>query len=149
MAAVSVNTLRFEDIREGMSASFRTVIEAKDIDAFAQLTGDVCPLHVDRDFAQSKGFAKRVVHGALLDGYISRLFGVQMPGANCLLQSTRSNYRAPAFEGDEIEFEVRVKQVSEAAQAVVATTSAVNVANGQQLMTGQVQFGFTDAAPGE
>jgi 3-hydroxybutyryl-CoA dehydratase len=149
MASPDVNALRLEDIYEGRTASFQVVVSGKDIDTFAQLTGDVSPLHMDNRFAQSRGFPKRLVHGALLDGFVSKLFGVYLPGCTCLLQSIKSSYVSPAFEGDKIQFEAHIKTISEAARAVIATTRVTNVANGDLLMRGQVQFGFTDEAPFE
>ncbi|MCW9034200.1 MAG: MaoC family dehydratase [Rhodospirillales bacterium] len=138
-----METFSFEDIYEGMSATLVVHIKEADIDTFAKLTGDVSPLHMDQGFSNERGFSGRVAHGALLNGYISHLCGVHLPGQNCLLQSIKSNFLAPVIADDEIEFVVKVKQISEAADVVIATTSAVNFHTGQEVMRGQVQFGFT------
>lgn len=135
--------LSIEDIHEGMSAAITAIISERDIDAFAQLTGDFSPLHMDHEFAIKRSFAGRVVHGALLNGYISRLCGVHLPGQNCLVQSIKSNFLVPVIAGDEIEFELKVKLISEGTSVVIAITTATNTKTEQKVMSGQVQFGFT------
>jgi len=141
-----VQSLTIDDVYEGQEASFKTTILGQDIEIFARLTGDVSPLHMNQEFAENRGFKARVAHGALLCGYISRLFGVHLPGENCLLQSVKVNFIAPAQEGDEIEVKTMIKQVSHATRTIVAAVSIENVKTGQVLVRGKVQAGFTNSA---
>jgi 3-hydroxybutyryl-CoA dehydratase len=141
-----VQTLTIEDIEEGQRVSFTTTIDEVAIDAFADLTGDISPLHMDADFARGRGFERRVAHGALLGGYVSRLFGVHMPGRNCLLQSLRLTFQKPAYAGDEIEVEAEVAQLSPAVSVMVAKVTIRRVADGERLASGQAQIGFTAGA---
>jgi 3-hydroxybutyryl-CoA dehydratase len=136
-------SLTLEDIKEGQQASFRTRIDRASVEAFAALTGDISPLHMDDEFAVGRGFDRRVVHGALLGGYVSRLVGVFLPGRNGLLQSMRLKFLKPAYVGDEIEVIGVVTQVSHAVSAMVADVAINRVVDGERLVTGQVQTGFT------
>ena len=135
--------LTIDDISEGQVASFRTTIDQAAVDAFAALTGDTNPLHTDERFAKRRGFDRRVVHGALLGGYVSRLIGLELPGTNCLLQSMRMKFLKPAYVDDEIEVKVIVTQVSRAVAVMVADVIISRVSDGERLATGQVQTGFT------
>ena len=128
---------------EGKTASAVLTITAGDIDAFAALTGDSNPLHMDAEFAQERGFNRRVVHGMLLCGYVSRVFGMELPGQRCLIHSVRANFAAPAYEGDTIEVTVTITQESQDLGALVAKFSIVNVATAIQLVRGQAQLGLT------
>jgi 3-hydroxybutyryl-CoA dehydratase len=136
-------SLTLADIEEGQRASFRTTIDRASVEAFAALTGDISPLHMDDEFAVGRGFDRRVVHGALLGGYVSRLVGVFLPGRNGLLQSMRLKFLKPAYVGDEIEVVGVVTQVSPAVFVMVADVTITRVADGERLATGQVQTGFT------
>jgi 3-hydroxybutyryl-CoA dehydratase len=136
-------SLTLADIKEGQQASFRTRIDRASVEAFAVLTGDISPLHMDDEFAVGRGFDRRVVHGALLGGYVSRLVGVFLPGRNGLLQSMRLKFLKPAYVGDEIEVIGVVTQVSHAVSAMVADVAINRVVDGERLVTGQVQTGFT------
>lgn len=138
-----VHSLTLDDLTEGQETSFRTTIDRASVETFAALTGDINPLHMDDGFAVGRGFERRVVHGALLGGYVSRLVGVFLPGRNCLLQSMRLKFLKPAYIGDEIEVTAVVTQVSRAVSVMVADVAINRVTNGERLATGQVQTGFT------
>ena len=59
--------LYFEDMEVGRSwVSPRRTLGDADIAAFAGVSGDFNPLHVDEVFAAEAGFGRRVVHGALV-----------------------------------------------------------------------------------
>jgi 3-hydroxybutyryl-CoA dehydratase len=143
MADNLINALTLDDFHEGLSDTIRVTVSSSDIDAFAALTGDTSPLHMDVEFANSRGFEKRVAHGALICGYTSRLFGVHFPGKNCIVHSLRANFISPVYEGDEIDIRAEVKQVSEAAGVVVLSISATHIASNEVKMRGQAQIGFT------
>ena len=138
-----IAALRPEDIAVGAFASFEQRIEAADIDAFARLTGDVSPLHMDAAFARSRGFRDRVVHGVLLAGYVSRLFGVHLPGRDCLLQSLNLKWLQPVCAGDAVRFTATVAQISAPARAMMAEVTVENAETGEMVAKGKVQAGFT------
>lgn len=142
-----IASYRPEDINVGDSVSFEHRIEASDIDAFARLTGDVSPLHMDADFARSRGFRDRVAHGVLLGGYVSRLFGVHLPGRDCLLQSINLKWLQPVCAGDRLRFTATVGQISAPAKAMLAEVVIENTETGVTVARGKVQAGFTDAVP--
>jgi acyl dehydratase len=59
--------LHFEDLEVGVAwrSGGRTVTEA-DIAAFAGVSGDFNPIHVDAEYAAGTVFGQRVAHGALV-----------------------------------------------------------------------------------
>lgn len=139
----SAAILKISDISEGMTAAFEKTILEKDIDGFAALTGDYSPLHMESAFARARGFSGRVAHGVLICGYLSRLFGMYLPGSDCLLQSTQIKWLRPCCAGDTISLSAIVVQVSPVANAVVAEVKVVNTETDEVLAKGKVQFGFT------
>ncbi len=142
-----IANLRPEDIEPGASVSIVHCITAADIDAFAALTGDVSPLHMDADFARARGFRDRVAHGVLLSGFVSRLFGVHLPGRDCIIHSMTMKWACPACLGDHVRFTATVTQISAAAGAMVAEVAVENVLTNKILAKGKVQAGFTRGAP--
>jgi acyl dehydratase len=66
--------LYFEDLSPGMSfkSAARTVTEA-DIVAFAGLSGDYNPLHIDEEFAKTTVHGGRIAHGLLVLSILSGL----------------------------------------------------------------------------
>ena len=65
----------FEDLELGMEASFAKTVSAGDTQAFAEITGDWNPVHLDADFAAKTVFRQPIAHGILTAGYISAVFG--------------------------------------------------------------------------
>ena len=70
----------YEDVKVGEGAS---ITEAH-IVAFAGLTGDMNPLHVDAEYAAKSMFGERIAHGMLVAGLISAVLGTQLPGPNSI-----------------------------------------------------------------
>lgn len=56
----------------GSTVSFTRTISESDINRFAALTGDFSPNHVDEEFMKNSVYGKRIAHGALLVGFMSK-----------------------------------------------------------------------------
>jgi 3-hydroxybutyryl-CoA dehydratase len=104
-----MKTWTLEQLATGVAAEFERRIDDADVDAFAELSGDRSPLHVDRAFALRRGYRDRVVHGALLAGLVSRLVGTELPGRNALLLRIRLDFPAPTFPGEAVTIRVEVR----------------------------------------
>ncbi|HEX7070639.1 MAG TPA: MaoC family dehydratase [Rhodothermales bacterium] len=109
----------YEELEVGLEARFDRTITVADVDAFAELTGDRNPLHVDAAYARSQGFADRVVHGALLGGLVSNLVGMNLPGWRSLLLSVKLDFPAPTYPGDTVTAIATVDSLHEAQQIVM------------------------------
>lgn len=55
----------------GERAEFRKTISEADLLAFAEITGDHDPIHVDEAYAARSNFGRRIAHGALVMGLLS------------------------------------------------------------------------------
>ncbi|MCK5701122.1 MAG: hypothetical protein KAI29_08220 [Cyclobacteriaceae bacterium] len=58
--------------QEGCSVTFAKTVGERDINLFAKITGDFSPNHVNEEFMKNSVFGKRIAHGALLVGYMSK-----------------------------------------------------------------------------
>lgn len=79
-----------------------------DVDLFAQASGDYNPIHLDKDYAKTSIFGKRILHGFLGGSVFSKYFGTTYPGPGTIyLKQTMTFYR-PMFIENEYEaiFEV-------------------------------------------
>jgi 3-hydroxybutyryl-CoA dehydratase len=101
----------FEDLELGMQASFAKAVSAADILAFAEITGDWNPVHLDADYAAKTIFREPIAHGMLTAGYISAVFGSQLPGPGAIYVSQTLNFRAPVRIGDRVVAKVRVVEL--------------------------------------
>jgi 3-hydroxybutyryl-CoA dehydratase len=111
MTLVTRHAYAFEDLEIGMEASFAKTVSEADIIAFAEVTGDKNPVHLDRKFAEKTIFGKPIAHGMLTASYISAVFGMEMPGPGAIYISQTLNFRAPVTSGDQVIAKVRVMEL--------------------------------------
>jgi acyl dehydratase len=97
----------------GDSAEITRTIEQADIDAFASVTGDHNPVHVDEEFAKTTRFGKRIAHGMLTASLISAVLANKLPGEGSVYLGQTLKFVAPVFPGDEITARVTVKEIRE------------------------------------
>src|SRR6478609_5894253 len=118
--------LFLEDLSVGQSAQLvRTVTEA-DITAFADVTGDTNPVHLDADYAATTSFGERIAHGMLSAGYISAVLGTTLPGPGAIYLSQSLAFKRPVKIGDEVTARVTVTAIDDAkARVTFATTCLV------------------------
>jgi 3-hydroxybutyryl-CoA dehydratase len=92
----------YDDIKIGDKASFSKTITESDIDAFAELSGDNNPIHIDEEFAKNSMFKTRIAHGFLCGSLFSTVMGTILPGINSIYLSQEMNFKAPVKIGDTI-----------------------------------------------
>jgi acyl dehydratase len=111
-----------DPIRPGDTASVEHVFTTDDVAAFARLSGDDNPIHLDADAARAAGFEREVVHGVLVTSLISRLLGTRLPGPGTILLGQELRYRRPVHPGDRLTATVEVTSVREDKPVIVLRT---------------------------
>jgi 3-hydroxybutyryl-CoA dehydratase len=101
----------FEDLSVGQEASISNTVTADVISAFAAVSGDRNPVHVDADYAATTMFKEPIAHGMLSAAYISAVFGMQLPGPGAIYISQTLNFKAPVKIGDEVVTTVKVAEL--------------------------------------
>jgi len=103
-----LNGYYFEDLSVGMSATFAKTVTEADIAAFAGVSGDFNPVHINEEFAKDTMFKGRIAHGMLSAAFISTVFGMKMPGPGCIYVSQLLKFKAPVKIGDTVTAKVEV-----------------------------------------
>ncbi len=138
---IAENTI--DDFSIGQAFSFTVSLTTADVERFAQLSGDINPLHMDDDFARQRGFRGRVVHGLLLAGYLSKMVGVYFPGKHAVLHSVNINFLSPVYINDTINIECTVHQISVSTETLILKVVMKSMDGNTVVMRGKVQVGFT------
>src|SRR4051812_43826079 len=110
----------------GDSRSLTHTFTHDELRAFANLTGDDNPLHVDPEFAARSSAGGQVVHGMLAASFVSTLIGVHIPGNGALWNAFEVNWRKMIRIGDTLRFTARVTAVQVATRTLDMEISAVN-----------------------
>jgi 3-hydroxybutyryl-CoA dehydratase len=101
----------FEELEVGMRAEYRRVVTQADVVQFAEVSGDVNPLHLDPDFAGRTMFKGPIVHGMYSAGMISAVIGTRLPGPGCVYMTQSLRFHAPVHAGDEVVASVSVVEL--------------------------------------
>jgi 3-hydroxybutyryl-CoA dehydratase len=125
----------FEDLAVGQEASLSNTVSDKDIAAFAEVSGDRNPVHLDEAYAASTMFKGRIAHGMLSAAYISAVFGMELPGPGAIYISQTLNFKAPVKIGDTVVTTVKLAElVPEKKRARFETVCSVN---GKPVLAGE------------
>ena len=121
--------------KEGDGYSFKRYISVDDVQRFAEIVGDLNPIHLDAEFAEKSFFKKRIVHGAFLAGLISKVLGMDFPGQGTVYLLQNSVFKRPVYVDSEILVEVKVTQVIAGKRRLVLDTIILN-SEGETCLTG-------------
>jgi len=119
----------------GDGFSFERHISAEDVRQFAEVVGDLNPIHLDAEFAENSFFKKRIVHGAFLAGLISKILGMDFPGQGTVYISQNSVFKRPVYVDTTVKVEVKVTEVMTEKRRLVLETNVLNE-NGEICLTG-------------
>lgn len=92
----------------GSVARRERLITEQDIAAFAELSGDYSPIHMDEEYAKNTRFKGRIAHGMMTAGFISAVLGTELPGEGTIYLSQTLNFLAPVRIGETVVVEVEV-----------------------------------------
>ncbi len=119
---LDLNVLCYEDIAVGDTHSFERYIDEKIIHAFADMSGDMNPLHMDETYARKTQFGGRIAHGMLAASFFSALVGMRCPGRNALYLSQELRFKNPITMNTKITVSGRVIAKSDTARIITLYT---------------------------
>ena len=111
-------TIAIEELEVGMSRSRAKVFRDAEIRAFADVSSDHNPVHLDDDYAADTMFGGRIAHGMLTASLISAVIGEQLPGHGTIYLGQTLKFLGPVHPGDEVVAEVTVADIDHAKRRV-------------------------------
>lgn len=136
----------FSEIEEDSELSHRYTVDETVYDALVSTFNDRSPIHVDENYAKAEGFADRVMHGAILNGFLSHFVGMVFPGKRSLIASVNISYRNPFYLNDEIQLTSRVRQKVESVRTIMMDVKFSNAATDLIVATAKVQVVIRDGS---
>jgi acyl dehydratase len=114
--------------RVGDTAAMTRAFSAEDVAAFAAITGDDNPVHLDEAHAATTRFGRRIVHGVLTAGLISAVLGTRLPGPGCYYLGQTLRFKGPVFIDAPVKAEVEIIAIREDKPIVTLRTSCTTEA---------------------
>ena len=105
------NKIPLEEIEIGMNVSYSQTITDADTKAFAGISGDRNPVHLNEEYAENSRYKKRIAHGLMTASYFSALFGTKIPGEGCVYVSQSLQFKRPVYIGDTVTAIVEVTSI--------------------------------------
>lgn len=127
---------QFCDLHSGMKTSIQERISEQRLEEYVTITGDVNPLHVDENYAKKNGFLGKIVHGSLIEGIMSQIVGVHLPGENSLLLSLEAKFKKPLYLNEIFTVTGEITDILEAANCVKMAFIVVSDVSSETLSTG-------------
>ena len=123
-----------ERVAVGQTATFAKTVTESDVSAFAHLSGDDHPQHVDEEYARRTRFGQRIAHGALLVAYMSAAFThyvrrwldgrTEQPVIS--YGYDRIRFVKPVGFGETISIEHRIVEIDAPADKAIAQVTVTN-----------------------
>ncbi|MCC7054963.1 MAG: MaoC family dehydratase [Gemmatimonadaceae bacterium] len=120
----------------GQSAQLERTLAEADVVAFAAVTGDHNPVHLDEAAAASSPFGGRIVHGMLTASLFSTLLATELPGPGVIYLSQTLNFLRPVRLGDTVVARVEITAIDAARRRITLSTTVLN-ARGKPVVSGE------------
>ncbi|CAN6959975.1 Acyl dehydratase [Psychrobacter okhotskensis] len=111
------------DITVGMKVSNSHLITDEKIRAFATISEDYNPIHLDEEYAKNSKFGRRIAHGAMITSFFSALFATNLPGPGSIYVSQTTQFKKPVFINDTVFVEIEVMDIDVDRKRVYFLTS--------------------------
>ncbi len=138
-----MNSYKLNELSVGLTESFTVSITEEMMDKFIDITGDVSPIHVSSEYAQTHGFKARVCHGMLFGSMFSTLAGVYLPGEHCLLHSVETKFLNPVFPGDTLTVTGKITEIHNTFKTVTIKGNITNQ-DGKKVCKAVIQAGVRE-----
>lgn len=102
---------------------------------------DTNRIHTDEEIAKKLGFKGKVMHGGIINGFISNFIGVHFPGDLSLIHYVQIDYHSPLFLNDKVVITGKINQIIDSIKALVINLRITNN-EGTLLAKAKVQVGF-------
>jgi acyl dehydratase len=120
----------------GDTASISRTITDVEIHAFAEVSGDHNPLHLDDEYAAKTRFGRRIAHGMLNASLISAVLANELPGVGSVYLSQTLKFVKPVFPGDTVTARVTVIAIRDDKPFITLETVCVNQ-DGETVLKGE------------
>ena len=125
----------YDDIQIGQIASVTKTISEYDVYAYAGVTGDFNPVHINAPYAEGTFFKERIAHGMLTASFVSTVLGMYMPGPGTIFISNTASFLAPVRIGDTITATCEV--IEKLDKGKIRLKSTVTNQDGEVVLTGE------------
>jgi len=128
-------------MKKGDIFTHNFIVSEEVYNKFVELFMDRNPLHTDTAFSKSKGFRDKVMHGNILNGFLSFFIGECLLDKNVILHSQQITYSKPIYMNDRLSLIASIEDIYESVNAIVFKFYFQNQ-NSVKVAKGKIQIGL-------
>ena len=132
-----VQNVPYAELEVGQKASFQRTVGERDIQLFAEVSGDRNPVHLDAEYAAGTLFKERIAHGILSGALISAAIATTLPGPGTIYLGQNLRFTRPVKIGDQLTVELEVLEKLPKNRARIGTR--VLNQNGEAVVEGEAE----------
>jgi phosphate acetyltransferase len=133
-----IENITFDELQLGQSAQLVRTLTPQDIQAFAAVSGDTNPAHLDPEYANDTRFHGVIAHGMWGGALISAVLGTRFPGPGTIYLQQDLHFKRPVHVGDTLQVTVVVQAKDDEKQHVTLQCDIRNQ-HGQSVLDGQAR----------
>ena len=126
---------------KGAKFSRQFVVSQSVYDGFIQTFNDRNPYHVSDDAAREKGFAEKIMHGNILNGFLSYFIGECLPVKAVVIQSQEIKFHKPVYLNDTVTLIAEVADFHESVRPAEMSFHFLNQ-NNAKVARGKISIGL-------
>lgn len=124
-----MNLLENHPINElvvGQTATYSKTLTERDVILFAACSGDVNPVHLDKEYAATTPFGEPIGHGMWTGALVSAAIATRLPGPGSVYRSQSLSFKHPVKIGDAVTVTLTVSEIRERVKLVTLECEAHN-----------------------
>ena len=121
-----IENVTYNEITVGQSARLIRSLRLEDIQAFAAVSGDINPSHMDPEYAKDTLYQGVIAHGMWGGALISALLGSEFPGPGTIYLQQDLHFTKPVRIGDTLTVTVTVIEKDDSKKQVNLDCLVVN-----------------------
>ncbi|MDC8772857.1 bifunctional enoyl-CoA hydratase/phosphate acetyltransferase [Roseateles albus] len=125
----------YDELALGQTARLVRTLKHSDIQAFALVSGDVNPAHLDAEYAEGTRFHGVIAHGMWGGALISSVLGNEFPGPGTIYMEQTLRFSRPVHVGDTLTIVLTVLEMFDDS-GIVKLGCEANNQKGQTVISG-------------
>lgn len=112
----------------------------QEVEAFAKLTGDQNPIHLDADYAAQTAFRRPIVHGMLTASVFSKVLGMSFPGEGTIYLKQSLEFKKPMYVDTSYEVVCEAVEVHQRRGMATISTQIFDKEKGDLVLKGEANI---------
>lgn len=107
----------------GQKAVVEKIFSLEEVAAYAKLTGDDNPVHIDPEYAKNSRFGDNIVHGMFVMGIVSKILGTMLPGYGTIYLGQDVKFKRPVYVNKKVFVEVEITKIEKERNFIYLSTN--------------------------